>query len=318
MRNHRKPSVGSTRLYQPVGLMKTLLLCLLTLAATQSFAAEHKGFNTGDLQVVEIDSPEGQIESLLSVTHKPAKGAWTDDTYIVGAVINDQAIAYPLAILLRHWIINDTVENKPVLVVFCRLCGSAAIYNRSAKDQVLTFGSSSLIYEDDVLLFDNQTKSLWSWADEVAVAGPLASTKMLPVSGNTTTLGEWIKLHPESLIATVPADTTDIDYQITPNNTSARGESVYSGLIASRAQIHPATPVVGVSKDDQIIAIPATEVLGKDGGIKVIIDKETLTVAYDTTQQTFVTSGNVEITKTDLRGWMKKHPTSSIYTSQKE
>ena len=283
-----------------------------------SFAAEHKGFDTGKLQVVEVASPEGQIESLLSVTHKPANGSWTDDTFIVGAVINDQAIAYPLAILMWHWIINDTVENKPLLIVFCRLCGSAAIYDRSSKDQVLTFGSSSLIYEDDMLLFDNQTNSLWSWADEVAVAGPLASTKMVSVSGNTTTLGDWLKLHPESLIATVPADTTDIDYQITPNNTSARGESVFSGLLGNAAQIHPSTPVVGVSKGDQVIAIPATEVLGTEGGIKVIIDEETLTVSYDVAQQTFVTSGNVETTITDLDGWMQRYPTSSIYTSQKE
>ncbi len=48
------------------------------------------------------------------------------------------------------------------LVTYCPLCGTGAVFNRKVNDTVLTFGNSSLLYLDNVLLYDFETESLWS------------------------------------------------------------------------------------------------------------------------------------------------------------
>ena len=57
--------------------------------------------------------------------------------------------------------------------------------------------------------------------------------------------------NPGSLIVEAPGRVTGIDYRFTPNDTSALGESVFSGLRVTVTQIHPYTPVVGLVIDDQ-------------------------------------------------------------------
>ena len=41
---------------------------------------------------------------------------------------DEQVRAYPLQILIWHEIVNDTVNDLPVVVTFCPLCNTALVF----------------------------------------------------------------------------------------------------------------------------------------------------------------------------------------------
>ena len=253
-----------------------LLLFLLPVSVT---AAQINGLEIGSLQVVKVSERASNRAAITNIKHVRAPGEWRESTYVLGSVVNGQAIAYPLAVLMWHWILNDVVDDQAVVVVFCQICGSGMLYERSFGDDVLTFNASGLLYRYEMLLFDNETRSLWSWGADFAVAGPLKNTALTLITSETITLKDWMKENPNSLIAEAPGRVTGIDYQFTPNETSALGESVFSGLRITVEQIHPYTPVVGVIIDGQAIAIPASEVLYADGKVTVSVGHGGITLA---------------------------------------
>lgn len=84
-----------------------------------------------------------------------------DDT-VIAFEKDGVARAYPFRILIWHEIVNDVVADQPIAVVYCPLCGTAMVFDRRYDDQTLEFGVSGLLYNSDVLMFDRQSKSLWS------------------------------------------------------------------------------------------------------------------------------------------------------------
>jgi len=239
---------------------KVSLFLLMVLLSASVPAASLNGIDTGTLQVVKVTERASSMSAIHNVKHVAAAGDWRQDTYVIGAVINGQAVAYPLAVLMWHWVLNDTIANQAIVVVYCQICGSGWLYERSFGDDVLTFKASGLLYQYDMLLFDDKTKSLWSWGTDSAVAGPFKNTALTSINSETTTLRAWLKNNPDTLIIEASCRVTGIDYRFTPNDTSALGESVFSGLRVTVTEIHPYTPVVGVIVNEQAVAIPASSV----------------------------------------------------------
>jgi hypothetical protein len=97
---------------------------------------------------------------------------------ILGAKFSGVAKAYPVRILNWHEVVNDDVGEQPVLISWCPLCGSGLAYNPVAEGHRYTFGVSGLLYRQNLLLFDQETESLWSQLRGQAVAGPLAGTSL--------------------------------------------------------------------------------------------------------------------------------------------
>jgi len=64
---------------------------------------------------------------------------------VIALVINGDARGYPLAILMWHEIVNDTVGGIPVTVTFCPLCNTGIVFERVVNGQELTFGTSGML-----------------------------------------------------------------------------------------------------------------------------------------------------------------------------
>ncbi len=315
MRDLHTLSLKQAQAKRLIILKKTIISVLFTVLSLSAAAAQHNGLDTGTLQVVKVTERASNRAAITDIKHVTAPGVWSENTYVIGAVVDGQAVAYPLAVLMWHWILNDTIGDQAVVVVFCQICGSGMLYERSIGDDVLTFNASGLLYQFDMLLFDNETKSLWSWGTDSAVAGPMKNTTLTSIKNETITLGSWLKRYPGSLVVAAPDRVTGIDYRFTPNDTSALGESVFSGLRITVEQIHPYTPVVGLMVDNQAIAIPASEVLHAGGKVTLDVGQQKLDVTFNVEQQMFVTSKNVAVTITDLASWRKTHPATSVFTA---
>ena len=96
---------------------------------------------------------------------------------VVSVVIDGDARAYPLAMLMWHEIVNDTVGGVPVTVTFCPLCNTSITFERVVDGQELTFGISGMLRRSDLVMWDRQTESLWQQITGNAIVGDFAANK---------------------------------------------------------------------------------------------------------------------------------------------
>lgn len=132
-----------------------------------------------------------------------AEASWLKDGHIVfGLVVNGEARAYPKRILAWHEMAIDRVGGVDLTVVYCTLCGTVIPYESATGGRRFTFGTSGLLYRSNKLMFDEETRSLWSSLEGVPVVGPLAGAGLqLPFHAVvTTTWGEWRRDHPATTV----------------------------------------------------------------------------------------------------------------------
>jgi hypothetical protein len=117
---------------------------------------------------------------------KPEEAAgWLDGSEpVIALAIYGEARAYPLQILTWHEIVNDVVGGVPVAVTFCPLCNSAIVFDRRLDGQVYEFGTSGLLRNSDLIMYDRTTESLWQQLTGEAIVGDLAGRQLefLPAS----------------------------------------------------------------------------------------------------------------------------------------
>jgi len=90
--------------------------------------------------------------------------------------------AYPLAVMIWHEIVNDTIAGRPVAVTYCPLCDAALVFDRRVAGRVLDFGTTGLLRFSDLVMWDRQTESWWQQFLGEALVGALtgARLEMLP------------------------------------------------------------------------------------------------------------------------------------------
>ncbi|MEQ8193857.1 MAG: DUF3179 domain-containing (seleno)protein, partial [Rhodospirillales bacterium] len=101
---------------------------------------------------------------------------------VIGLIVNGDARAYPLRILMWHEIVNDEVGGVPVAVTYCPLCNSAIVFKRTVQNRVLSFGTTGLLRHSDLVMYDRQTESWWQQFTGDAIVGKLTGQElqMLP------------------------------------------------------------------------------------------------------------------------------------------
>lgn len=85
---------------------------------------------------------------------------------------------YPISILSRYYIINDTVGGEPVAITYHPLSDTGIVVSRVVGSTTLTFRVSGFVYEANMVMFDTETESLWSQSKREAVAGDFTGTRL--------------------------------------------------------------------------------------------------------------------------------------------
>ena len=106
-------------------------------------------------------------------------GEWLEPQDPVMVVdIGGDARAYPLAILTYHEVVNDVVAGEPLLVTYCPLCNSGLVFNRTVDGEVLDFGTSGRLWHSNLVMYDRDTRSLWSQFTGEAIVGERLGTEL--------------------------------------------------------------------------------------------------------------------------------------------
>lgn len=140
-----------------------------------------------------IDDPE-----FLSVSEI---GWLADNEPVIAVVIDDDARAYPLQIMTWHEIVNDTVAGVPITVTFCPLCNTAFAFERpEVKGKVTSLGTSGLLYNSNLVMYDRATSSLWPQALGQAVIGPLTGKTLERVPAQIVSWDEYRTAFPDGAV----------------------------------------------------------------------------------------------------------------------
>ncbi len=113
--------------------------------------------------------------------------------FIIGLAIAGEAVAYPFSILNDESIVNDSVGNVPILVVFDPENASGIAFERRVENRTLTF-----IREVDFQIVDNETGTLWDGLTGLALEGELAGKQLERVKSTLSFWFGWKDFFPEN------------------------------------------------------------------------------------------------------------------------
>ena len=92
--------------------------------------------------------------------------------------LGDDVRAYPIQILIWHEIVNDVVNDRPVLITFCPLCNTAIAFDRTVDGRVLDFGTTGRLRYSNLIMYDRQTETWWQQATGEAIVGELTGRRL--------------------------------------------------------------------------------------------------------------------------------------------
>ncbi|MCY0095778.1 DUF3179 domain-containing protein [Hoeflea ulvae] len=101
-----------------------------------------------------------------------------DKEPVMSVVIDGQARAYPLSIMIWHEIVNDTLAGRPIAVTYCPLCNAAIVFDRTIAGAVTTFGTTGKLRNSDLIMYDRDTESWWQQFTGEAIAGSRTGTRL--------------------------------------------------------------------------------------------------------------------------------------------
>jgi hypothetical protein len=146
--------------------------------------------------------PDGipAIDDPQFVTVADADEYLTDREGVVVLDIDGDARAYPVQILIWHEIVNDVVGGVPVSITYCPLCNSAVSYRRIVQGEVTTFGTSGLLFNSALVMYDRLTESLWTHYNGEAIAGIATTERLVPISSPLLGWAEFKETFPDGLV----------------------------------------------------------------------------------------------------------------------
>jgi len=275
----------------------------------------YESYREVSLPVPEEELARGASKDTIAAITEPAFGSdWSraeidlvDEDRVIGVLEprtgeggtaagggERRARAYPLPILNWHEVVNDEF-GVPLLVSFCPLCGSGVVADRTVEGRALTFGVSGLLWESDLVMYDEETGSLWSQLLAKAIQGELTGTQLRLRPSTLTTWGQWRASYPDSeILLPSPISKTvrgEIypSYERDPYLSYARGERIgIGGNEDVDDRLHPKTLVIGIAHGGVARAYPLSEVVEAGrvvndtvGGLPVVVAAAgTTLVAY--------------------------------------
>jgi hypothetical protein len=127
------------------------------------------------------------IDAPSYVSIEDANGWINDVEPIIAVEVDGVSRAYPLQILTWHEIVNDVLNEKPLVVSFCPLCNTAIAFEREFDGQILDFGTTGRLRYSNLIMYDRQSETWWQQATGDGIAGDYT--------------GEQLSFYPAALIS---------------------------------------------------------------------------------------------------------------------
>jgi len=226
---------------------------------------------------------------------------------------------YPLRILGWHQVVNDTLADLHICVTYSPLTNSAAIFRSYVDGQQTFFTNSGKLWDSNIVLIDNKTRSEWSQIKAEAIVGPQSGEilEMLPTS--MTTFGQWKTEHLDGEILENPKDSL-YDYTRDPNQAYYESDVLYFPTLKEDTRLSAKATILGVKIGDSAKAYPIEAIEEKDS-ISDSINGTKITISHASDGVIHVaTSSNNETTEFPAMqiywfAWVGAYPDTLLYTN---
>lgn len=126
---------------------------------------------------------------------------WLSDNELgLGILYKNEARFYPFRILVYHEIVNDFIQNDPILVTYCPLCFTGIGFIRKIDNEPVEFGVSGKLYNSELVMYDRKTDSYWPQSLGKAVLGPSTGKTIKKIPTDTVKWGDWKNIYPNTKV----------------------------------------------------------------------------------------------------------------------
>lgn len=232
----------------------------------------------------------------------PEGGAWlADDESVLVVELDNEARAYPLAIMTQHEIVNDQLAGVPVTVTYCPLCNSGLAFERTVDTgnglaidgQVWDFGTSGRLLRSNLVMYDRQTRTLWSQFSGTALWGDpdVVGTELERLPTQVLSWGTFRTSHPDGTVLSRDSfPTRTYGSNPYPGYEDDPSSFLYRGPIDER--LDPDERVVGLGGEADAVAVPLSR-LRDELVVTVDLDGGPVTVAWTPGQASALDDGEV-------------------------
>ena len=259
-----------------------------TLAPILDYRLEGWSETDFSKRVVELDEfqsggpPKDGIPPIDTPRFAPvAETEYIDDREpVIELVVDGEARAYPIQILIWHEIVNDEVAGVPVAVTFCPLCNTAIVFDRRLDGRTLDFGTTGKLRNSDLVMYDRQTESWWQQFGGDGLVGHYAGEELEQLPARIVSWEQFRREHPDALVLT--RDTgNDRDYGRNPYEGYDDVDSPPFFEVAGGDddRLPPKERVVLIESGDEAVVVPYS-VLRKRERLEVELDGRTFEVSF--------------------------------------
>jgi len=189
--------------------------------------------------------------------------------------------AYPIQILIWHEIVNDEIGGEPVAVTYCPLCNSTVAFSRVVDGTPVDFGTTGMLRNSDLVMYDRRTESWWQQITAEAVVGDQTGAKLDVVPSQILSWGELQRLHPEAQVLSRETG-VDRDYGTSPYGGYDRDPDSQPFLLEGEPDrsLPPKQRVAAVRSGNSAVVYPFSR-LSKEAPVNDEVDTEPVVVFFD-------------------------------------
>jgi Protein of unknown function (DUF3179) len=197
---------------------------------------------------------------------------------VIELVLEGDARAYPIRILIWHEIANDVVAGVPVAVTFCPLCNTAIVFDRRVDGRTLDFGTTGNLRNSDLVMYDRQTESWWQQFGGEALVGELTGANLEQLPSRIVAWEDFRREHIGSRVLS-PETGFSRPYGENPYVGYDRVDSspIFPTKNADDDRLAPKERVVFIERGDEAVAVPFSSLREKRvvrvevGGSRLIV-----------------------------------------------
>lgn len=195
-----------------------------------------------------------------------------DERRVLGIIKNGEVLAYPHQILDWHEIVND---DSQITITYCPLTATGIAWNPTEGPD---FGTSGLIYRNNLVAYDRKTGSLWSQMRLRSINGEHLGASIKPLNILDTTWKTWKKMYPDSkILNTNTGHTRDYtSYAYGHSYQEIDGVILFPTQNRQDTRLNDKTRVHGIFIEDELneeSLVRVYQISEFDEGIQVINDQ---------------------------------------------
>jgi hypothetical protein len=119
---------------------------------------------------------------------------------VLGLRLGGAVKAYPFTRLRQAPVVNDTVADTAVVVVFRAQDATGLAFNRRLGEQTLTFVATAQAAGDQPTMRDEQTGSIWSATGGTALQGPWQGKQLEQLPSTYAFWFAWKDYYPQTVV----------------------------------------------------------------------------------------------------------------------